>query len=178
MDKKELLEILEDRFISNLHRHPGIDWPEIEKIIRDDEKLISSLIWMEESGGKIDLILLKDKSLIFTDMSKESPIHRRSLCYDEKARINRKKNAPDSSVEQKCFSNGINLLTEDLYFEIQKIEDLDLKTSSWIFTPKEIRELGGAIFGDKRYKRTFIYHNGADSHYSSRGFRAYVKISS
>lgn len=176
MNYKNLLEILEERFKNNMDRHPKIEWLKVENLLKNNKKLLSSLIWMEESGGEVDLVLLENGSLIYVDMIKESPIDRRSLCYDKKARLNRKKNPPKSSVEEECILHDVNLVDEKIYFEIQNLYDIDLKTSTWLKAPEEIRNLGGAIFGDKRYGRTFIYHNGADSYYSSRGFRAYLDI--
>lgn len=171
-----LLEILEKRFADHTHRHQEIVWSEIAKRIEQDENLLEALTWMEETGGEPDLFVLKGGRKIFVDLSAETPADRSSVCYDKKARVERKKNAPETSAEELCKEHSLKLVSEDMYMEIQEAENLDLKTSSWLETPKEVRELGGAIFGDKRYDRTFIYHNGADSYYSARAFRAYIEL--
>ncbi|MDO5027278.1 MAG: DUF4256 domain-containing protein [Tissierellia bacterium] len=176
MKKEELIKLLESRFLSNMHRHENISWEKIYQYLNENETALQALSWMEESGGKPDLVSLDDELLIYVDMAKESPKDRRSLCYDKKARLSRKKNPPQSSVLEECDKHGLVLVDEEIYKHLQNLEDIDLKTSSWLKSPEEIRELGGAIFGDKRYKRTFIYHNGADSYYGSRGFRAFIEI--
>lgn len=169
----EILKTLEDRFNNNLHRHENVKWEEILTLIK--ENTIKTLEKMEESSGEPDVFVL-NSGVYYIDSSKESPKDRRSLCYDKEARINRKKAPPKSSVEEFAAKLGVELLDENMYIELQKIEDFDLKTSSWLKTEEELRKLGGAVFGDKRYNRTFIYHNGADSYYSSRGFRGFIKI--
>ncbi|MGB0417832.1 MAG: DUF4256 domain-containing protein, partial [Acholeplasmataceae bacterium] len=130
---------------------------------------------MEDTGGEPDVVLL-DETLYVMDMAKESPKLRGSLCYDKQARLERKKFPPASSAMEEVNKIGIQMLDETMYKKLQDIEDLDLKTSSWIATDEALRSLGGALFGDKRYQRTFIYHNGADSYYGARGFRGYLKL--
>lgn len=130
---------------------------------------------MENTVGEPDVYLI-DGELYFIDSAKESPQFRRSLCYDKEARINRKTRPALLSVEEMAKDLGIELLNEKLYLKIQEIDDLDDKTSSWLKTEEAVRKNGGAIFGDKRYGRTFIYHNGADAYYGSRGFRGYIKL--
>lgn len=168
------LKILEERVLS---KEPNIDFTIIKnRLIQNKEKL-ESLYYMEESKGMPNLWYYdyeKDK-YIFVDMSVESP-DRRSLCYDEEARENRKNHKPISSVLKICEEKGIELLNEEEYRKLQEIFKFDLKTSSWIKTPDKIRNLKGAIFGDRRYDTVFIYHNGADSYYASRGFRAKIEI--
>lgn len=166
-----IIEILKERFKSHPHRHPKTTWQEVEEKLNGNVNALQTLQKMEETGGEPDVVEFKNTSeFIFVDCSKESP-NRRSLCYDQDALDARKQNKPESSVLQKCQEIGIELLDETLYMELQSIEDFDLKTSSWLKTPVEIRSKKGAIFGDKRYGRTFIYHNGADSYYASIGFR-------
>ena len=128
---------------------------------------------MEETGGVPDCVEL-NKILYYIDMSKETPSDRRSLCYDKEARIKRKKFSPQSSVEEMAGTIGIKILDEEMYLNLQNIEPLDLKSSSWIKTNMEIRTLKGTLFGDRRFNRTFIYHNSAESYYKDRGFRGYI----
>lgn len=171
----DLLKLLKDRFEENLHRHENIQWKEVEKALISRKDLLATIEKMEKTGGEPDLVVSpKFKNPVYVDMVKESPEARRSLCYDKETRINRKKNPPKNSVEEMAEEIGVTLLNEEEYFAIQEIEPLDEKTSSWLFAPDEIRKLKGGIFGDRRYGRVFIYHNGPDSYYSSRGFRAYV----
>lgn len=171
----ELLEFLEERFNKNPNRHKDVSWEEILEIISKNDKILNSLEKMEETKGEPDVFKL-DSGLYYIDSSKESPKDRRNLCYDLEARENRKKFPPESSVMESIKEMGIDLVDEEMYKNLQNLEDFDLKTSSWLKTDKELRKLGGAIFGDKRYKRTFIYHNGADSYYSSRGYRGFIKL--
>lgn len=160
--------LLKERFTQNMHRHEGIRFDDLSI-----DPILDILSKMELSGGEVD-VLLYEGVCYYVDFSKET-LNRRSLCYDQKARINRKNNPPISSAIEKAQEMGITLLDEAMYKYIQSIEDLDLKTSSWLLTPDSIRRLGGAIFGDKRYQQTFIYHNSADSYYSVRGFRGYIE---
>ncbi|MCR4913137.1 DUF4256 domain-containing protein [Ligilactobacillus salivarius] len=169
--KDELLETLEKRFKKFPQRHQNLQWEEILSLIEDKPESINSLAYLETSGGEPDVTEI-NKQLVYVDFSKESPKGRRSLCYDKDARVNRKKFPPASSVCEVCDQWQVELLTEDDYHALQEIQAVDLKTSSWLFTPDNIHQLGGAIFGDRRYDTTFIYHNGADSYYASRGFRA------
>ena len=176
MTNKELISILEKRFKENMNRHININWNDILK--RLNENVLLSLKYMEETGGEPDIIIYdkKNDNYSYCDCSKESPIYRRKLCYDNEALNKRKTNKPISSAVLEAEKNNIKLLTEEEYKYLQTLGDFDLKSSSWLLTNNEIRLLGGAIFGDKRYNRTFIYHNGAETYYSNRGFRGILKI--
>ncbi|HOI85744.1 MAG TPA: DUF4256 domain-containing protein [Acholeplasmataceae bacterium] len=168
--------LLKERFEKHPRRHPGLMWSHIEQSIHSNKDLVKALIRMEETGGEPDVTTLGGK-LVYVDFSKETPEGRRNLCYDEEARLSRKKFPPATSAEKLALAIGIELLDEDMYHELQRIEPLDLKTSSWLKSPQAIRDLGGALFGDRRYNRTFTYHNGADSYYGVRGFRGYIVLS-
>lgn len=169
-----MLDALKKRFEQNPHRHPGVSFDAIvEKL--STPKVQKALKWMEETQGEPD-VLIYEKALYLVDFSKESPKGRMSVCYDEEARLGRKKFPPAASAVGLASQNGLVLVDETLYQYMQSIEDLDEKTSSWLYTPASLRALGGALFGDKRYKRTFIYHNGADSYYGVRSFRTYLKL--
>lgn len=168
----ELLDLLKKRFEKNMHRHQGFVFEEVqEKLIQH----LDTILKMEETGGEPDVVVL-DEKLYVIDMVKESPKLRGSLCYDKEARLARKNFPPASSALEMAASLGISVIDERMYVKLQDIEDVDLKTSSWILTDEKLRSLGGALFGDKRYQRTFIYHNGADSYYGSRGFRGYITL--
>jgi hypothetical protein len=171
------IKILMERFDQNLHRHEHVEKDDVFKKILASEKL-NSLFWMEETGGEPDVIGRDEKSglYIFTDCAKESPVGRRSLCYDDDALQSRKENKPKGSALGLAFKAGVTVLNETQYKALQKIESFDLKTSSWILTPPEIRQKGGALFGDYRYGTTFIYHNGAESYYAARGFRCMLMV--
>lgn len=176
-EKENLLAILRNRFEENMSRHLNITWEEVLEKINDSNEKLHSLREMEKTGGEPDVFFNKDKAeLSFFDFSKESPIGRRNICYDRKALEGRKNFKPANSAMDMAKEMGINILDEKEYKQLQELGEFDLKTSSWIKTPSEIRELGGAIFGDKRYNTVFIYHNGADSYYSVRGFRGSLKI--
>lgn len=174
----ELLKILQTRFEENAQRHKGLNWPEIEaKILANPQKL-QALNAMEETGGEPDVVGY-DKATgeyIFFDCSPESPKGRRSLCYDPEALESRKEHKPKNSAVQMAAEMGIHLLTEAQYRELQNLGAVDSKTSSWIATPPDIREKGGAIFCDYRFGHVFTYHNGAESYYASRGFRGSVRV--
>ena len=175
MNEKELLEKLKQRFIKNIKYHQGIDFDLV--INRFNKDIISSLIYMEETGGEPDVVKYNkgiDK-YIFVDTSIESP-NRRSLCYDDKALELRKDNKPISSVIREVNKYNVELLSEEEYLYLQSLSDFDLKSSSWLLTPSEIRNLGGALFGSKHYNRTFIFYNSAESYYSNRGFRVKVEV--
>ncbi|RIV17016.1 DUF4256 domain-containing protein [Mycoplasmopsis gallopavonis] len=174
--EKEFLDQLEKRFTLTSQLF-GIDenWSLIKQFLLTNTKELEVLKKMEKTGGEINLIKL-DNKLYYVDLYKTLPATRASLCYDELARKQRKKFPPISSVEAEVAKLGSSLLNEQMYLEIQKYLDLDTKTSTWLLTENELRNQGGAIFGDKRYSRAFIYHNGADSYYSSRGFRTFVEI--
>jgi hypothetical protein len=175
---EELLQILKARFEKNSHRHKGLEWTNVQaKLIFSAEKMWS-LNAMEATGGEPDVIGFDDKTgeYIFCDCSDESPKGRRSVCYDAQALEARKEHKPKHSAVAMADDMGINLLSEQQYRELQQLGNFDTKTSSWIVTSQSIRELGGAIFADWRYGQVFIYHNGAESYYSSRGFRASLKV--
>ena len=174
MNQSELRPILEQRFVSMIHRHPNVNFATVyDKLSLEEHRI---LLEMENTGGEPDFVLLNDR-LFIIDMAKETPKLRRSLCYDQAAREGRKKFPPKSSALEMASEIGITLVDESMYRTLQEIEDLDTKTSSWIYTPPTMRSLGGALFGDKRFQRTFFYHNGADAYYSGRGFRGYIKLS-
>ncbi|MDO4229200.1 MAG: DUF4256 domain-containing protein [Capnocytophaga sp.] len=173
-----ILQILKTRFEENMYRHRDLVWAEIQTKLEQSPEKLHSLEAMENTGGEPDVIdydLITNK-YIFCDCSPESPKGRRSLCYDQEAWELRKEHKPKSNAITMATQMGVELLTEAYYLKLQNIGDFDLKTSSWIATPTEIRKLGGAIFGDKRFGRTFIYHNGAESYYAARGFRAMLKV--
>ena len=175
---KTLLDLLKARFEKNINRHIGIDWDKIQaKLLANTEKLWT-LDQMELTGGEPDVIGFDTNSgeYLFYDCSAESPKGRRSLCYDKKALDSRKENKPANNVIDLAAEIGIELLTEEQYRDLQKLGEFDLKTSSWVMTPPEIRKLGGAIFCDRRYNHIFKYHNGAESYYAARGFRGLLRV--
>lgn len=179
MNLTELLSVLHERFGAHPDRHPNVNWSDIEERIKAQPTLQQTLIQMEESGGAPDLIASDSSPFecpVFVDLSKETPKGRISLCYDKEARENRKKFPPESSAEDHAHVVGVKLLTPEQYRYIQQFGPFDQKTSSWVKTPDNIRQLGGALFGDNRYGTTFIYHNGAESYYKSRGYRGYVEL--
>lgn len=169
-----MIEILEKRFNEHPERHGDITWDEVKSYLEEHEEVLEILKKMEETGGEVDLFLI-DGSYYYVDASKETP-KRVSLCYDKEARVTRKKNAPASSVSEEAEKLGSTLVDEAMYKKLQEIESFDQKTSTWLKTEDEVRLKGGAIFGDRRYDRVFIYHNGADSYYASRGFRTFVEL--
>lgn len=169
-----LIETLKKRFDNNMTRHQGISWTDVESKLTPS--LLEKVQWMEETSGEPDVVLMANKLLI-VDCSKETPTGRRSLCYDDEALRKRKKNKPVGSVMALADKIGVHLINQQQYEFLQTLEPLDLKTSSWLFTPENIRQLGGAIWGENRYNTVFIGANGADSYYSSRGFRVFVEIS-
>ena len=173
-----MLEILKMRFLDHEELHPDLEWSEVERRLLKAPEAIAILQRMEESGGEPETIGYDAKTgkLIFCDCAKESPAGRRSLCYDEKALQGRRKNPPSGSAEQKAKEIGVSLMTEELYRKLQSLGSFDLKTSSWIATPQDIRRKGGALFCERRYNTVFIFHNGADSYYSGRGFRGYILV--
>ena len=174
----ELLEILQTRFEKNMQRHPDLEWAKVQARLETNPSKLWSLNEMERSGGEPDVVAYDEKTdkLIFYDCSAESPASRRSLCYDSEALDARKENKPGGSAMEMAAAMGIELLTEEQYRELQKLGDFDTKTSSWLITPPAIRQLGGAIFGDRRYDHVFIYHNGAISYYAARGFRGSLRV--
>jgi hypothetical protein len=177
-EQNEVLEILKLRFEKNMNRHIKLKWENIENKLINNPSVLSTLSMMENTGGEPDVISYDKKSdeYTFVDCSKESPIGRRSLCYDGKALKARKKNKPKNSAIDLADNIGIKILDESEYRELQALGNFDMKTSSWIKTPESIRALGGALFCDFRYNTVFVYHNGAQSYYQSRGFRGLVKV--
>ena len=173
-----MLELLKARFSEHRERHPDLEWSEVEHRLREDPASIAILQKMEESGADPDTMGydVKTGKLIFCDFAKESPVGRRSLCYDEKALQGRTKNPPSGSAERKAREIGVSMMTEELYRRLQSLDSFDLKTSSWIATPDDIRSKGGALFCERRYDTVFTFHNGADSYYSVRGFRGYILV--
>jgi hypothetical protein len=176
--KKEFLQVLELRFIENQHRHHGIAWKDIETLLISQPNTLSILEKMENTGGEPDLVILDSFSseLLYIDCAKESPSGRRSLCFDQIALNSRKENKPQGSAQDLAIEIGIELLSEKQYRDLQKLGEFDTKTSSWIKTPDAIRKKGGALFCDRRYGEVFVYHNGAESYYSGRGFRGFIKL--
>jgi hypothetical protein len=174
----ELLKVLKTRFEKNLTRHKGIEWATIQEKLSANSEKLWSLNEMEKTGGEPDVVGYDKKTgeYIFYDCSKETPIGRRNLCYDREALESRKANKPENNVIDMTVAMGIELLTEEQYRELQKLGNFDLKTSSWVKTPSDIRKLGGAIFCDRRYGNVFVYHNSAPSYYGVRGFRGSLRV--
>jgi hypothetical protein len=176
--REELIRALNARFEKNMIRHKGLEWTKVQaKLVANTEKLWS-LNEMERTGGEPDIVGQDKKTgeYIFYDCSSESPKGRRSVCYDREGLESRKEHIPENNAIDMAAAMGIELLTEEQYRELQKIENFDTKTSSWVKTPPEIRKLGGAIFCDRRFNHVFKYHNGADSYYGVRGFRGSLCI--
>lgn len=174
----DLLKTLKERFEKNKHRHKSVKWEDVAQRLEEKSEKLWSLLEMERTGGEPDVVGFDETSgeLIFYDCSPETPSERRNICYDHEALSARKKFPPEDSAMNMAQTMGIELLTEEQYFQLQKLGEFDLKTSSWLMTPKEVRKHGGAIFGDRRYGRVFIYHNGADSYYGVRGFRGSLRV--
>ena len=175
---KDLLNTLKARFDKNPNRHEGLDWAKVQAKLEANPKKQWSLSEMERTGGEPDVVGRDKKTgeYLFVDCSPESPKGRASLCYDREALDSRKEHKPKSSAMEMAAAMGIELLTEDQYRELQELGAFDTKTSSWLTTPADIRKLGGAIFGDRRFGRVFIYHNGAESYYAARGFRGTLRV--
>ncbi|CEJ69279.1 hypothetical protein BN1195_01577 [Chryseobacterium oranimense G311] len=173
----ELLKVLKTRFEKNMNRHKGLDWKKIQAKLEANPEKLWSLNEMEETEGEPDVVNYDKKTdeYIFVDCSPESP-KRRSFCYDYQAWESRKANKPESNAIDKAAEMGIEIVSEEQYRQLQELGKFDLKTSSWIKTPESIRELGGALFCDRRYNTVFTYHNGADSYYAARGFRGMLKV--
>jgi len=176
--RAEFQNVLRARFEKNIYRHKDVNWSDVQSRLEANSEKVWSLHEMERTGGEPDVVGndLKTGEYIFIDCSKESPSDRRSLCYDRTALNARKANKPKSTALDMAASMGIELLTEEQYHDLQKLGVFDQKTSSWIATPADVRKLGGALFADYRYGRVFVYHNGADSYYSARGFRGMLKV--
>lgn len=177
-EAEEFLSVLKARFVKNKDRHNGLEWSKIQAKLEAHPAKLASLHAMESSGGEPDIVGLDPETgeYIFMDCSAQSPQGRRSLCYDQEALESRKENKPASSAMEMASAMGVELLTEEEYRELQKLGEFDTKTSSWVRTPTRIRELGGAIFCDRRYDTVFVYHNGAESYYASRGFRGSLRV--
>jgi hypothetical protein len=175
---EELLIVLKARFEKHTSRHQGLEWAQVQARLQANPENLWSLNEMERTGGEPDVIGHDEKmgEYIFCDCSAESPKGRRSVCYDREALEARKEHKPENSAMDMADSMGITLLTEAQYRELQKLGEFDTKTSSWVKTPAEIRKLGGAIFCDRRYNTVFVYHNGAESYYAARGFRASLRV--
>jgi hypothetical protein len=176
--REELLAALKARFEKNLNRHKGLEWAKVQAKLEAHAEKLWSLNEMERTGGEPDVVGLDKKTgeTIFYDCSAESPKGRTSFCYDREALDSRKEHKPKNNVVDMAAAMGIELLTEEQYFELQKLGEFDTKSSSWIATPADIRKLGGALYGDRRYGRVFVGHNGAQSYYGGRGFRGSLKV--
>ena len=177
-EQEALLIVLEIRFEKNMNRHPSLDLSKVRAKLEANPEKLWSLNEMEKTGGEPDVVGQDAKTgeYLFYDCSEESPDGRRSLCYDGAAWNARKANKPTSNAVDTATAMGIDLLTEAEYMSLQKLGKSDMKTSSWRKTPAEVRELGGAIFGDRRFGRIFVYHNGAESYYGARGFRGWLRV--
>jgi hypothetical protein len=177
-ERAELLKTLHQRFRANMNRHPGVDWAAVEKRLLARPDGLQAVAEMERTGGEPDVIgvELDTGAVVVCDCSPESPVGRRSLCYDRAALDARKENKPAGSATEMAAAIGIELLSEAEYRELQALGPFDRKTSSWIATPPDIRRLGGALFCDRRYDHVFTYHNGAESYYAARGFRGRIAI--
>lgn len=180
-ERDELLRTLQTRFESNLRRHPGVAWADVRARLEGEGKALESLAAMEATGGEPDVVGVgegggKAGPFFFCDCSPESPAGRRSVCYDAESRLSRKEHRPESSAVEMAAAMGTELLTEEQYRELQELGEFDLKTSSWIETPGDVRGLGGALFCDRRYGKVFVYHNGAQSYYAARGFRTRLRV--
>lgn len=176
--KDEVLKRLRLRFTMRQGKKEGLVWEEVQLRLEQNPGKLWSLYKMEETGGEPDVIAydsVKDEYLFF-DTSAESPTGRRSLCYDPAALESRKENKPRGSAIGIAAEMGIDMLDEEQYFMLQQFGTFDTKTSSWLLSPFSVRERGGAIFGDLRYGRVFIYHNGAESYYAARGFRGLLRV--
>lgn len=179
--QEELLKTLKTRFENNKKQNANtanLEWTKIQSKLEANTDKLWSLNEMERTGGEPDVVAYDKKTgeYIFYDCSAESPKDRRSVCYDLEALESRKENKPKNNATDMADAMGIEILTEEQYREIQKLRDFDLKTSSWIKTPSEIRNLGGALFCDRRYNTVFVYHNGAESYYAARGFRGSLRV--
>ncbi len=176
--REDLLRTLHARFDKHPSRHEGLKWAEIQKRLEGNAEKLWSLSEMERTGGEPDVVGHNQKTgeYLFFDCSEESPKGRRSVCYDREALDSRKEHKPKHSATGMAAEMGIEVLTEDQYRELQKFAPFDTKTSSWLQTPAEIRKLGGAIFGDRRFSRVFVYHNGAESYYAGRAFRGALRV--
>lgn len=177
-ERDALIETLKLRFEKHMPRHAGVAWDKVQARLEGNAKALDALQQMEATGGEPDVVGAAGKSgqFLFVDCAPESPTGRRSTCYDAEAREARKEHKPKSSAVEMADEMGIELLTEAQYRELQSVGEFDLKTSSWIRTPDEVRALGGALFCDRRYGQVFVYHNGVQSYYAARGFRGCLRV--
>lgn len=174
----ELLPILQARFQHNMQRHASLSWQQVAAQLQQHKAKLQTLWQMEQTGGEPDVIgqQLESGEILFCDCAAESPAGRRSLCYDQQALDKRKENKPTGAAVELAKQMGAELLTEQQYRQLQSLGEFDKKTSSWVATPKHIRDLGGALFCDRRYNQVFVYHNGAESYYAARGFRLLLRV--
>ncbi len=177
-ESEALLKVLKTRFEKNMNRHKGIEWAKVQAKLEANPDRLWSLSEMEKTGGEPDVVGHDKKSgeYIFYDCAAETPKGRRSVCYDREGLESRKEFKPENNAVDMAADMGIELLNEEQYRDLQKLGEFDIKTSSWLATPAEIRKHGGAIFGDRRYDHVFVYHNGAQSYYAVRGFRGALSI--
>lgn len=175
---EDLLRTLKARFEKYPGRHKGIEWAKVQARLEASAERLWSLQEMEQTGGEPDVVAFDKKTgdYLFFDCSAESPKNRRSVCYDPDALASRKENKPKDSALGMASAMGVEVLTEEQYRALQALGEFDTKTSSWVITPPDIRKLGGALFGDRRYDTVFVYHNGAESYYAARGFRASLRV--
>ena len=176
--REELLRALKTRFEKDLNRHKGLDWAKVQTRLEANPEKLWSLNEMENTGGEPDAVGQDKKSgeYIFFDCSAESPGERRSVCFDREGWLSRKEARPNNTAMDMAAAMGVELLTEEQYFELQKLGEFDLKTSSWIATPADMRKLGGALYCERRYNRIFVGHNGAQSYYAARAFRGWLRV--
>ena len=176
--RQELFSALKARFEKNMNRHKGVEWAKVQSKLEANAEKLWSLNEMESSGGEPDVVGHDKKTgeYVFYDCSAESPKGRRSVCYDPEALASRKEHKPANSAVGMAAAMGVDILSEEQYRELQQLGEFDLKTSSWVNTPADIRKLGGALFCDRRYNQVFLSHNGAESYYAARGFRASLRI--
>lgn len=177
-ERDDLISILKSRFEKNMSRHKGLEWAKIQAKLESAPEKLRALHQMESTGGEPDVVGFDERSgeFIFFDCSAENPKGRRSVCYDPEALASRKEHKPKDSAVNMANEMGVELLTEEQYRDLQKLGEFDLKTSSWIKTPDNIRKLGGALFCDRRYDTVFTYHNGAESYYAARGWRGSLRV--
>jgi hypothetical protein len=177
-EREELLRALKTRFEKNMNHHKGLEWAKVQPKLEANTEKLWSLSEMERTGGKPDVVGHDKKTgeYIFYDCSAESPKGRRSLCYDRRALDDRKEHKPENNAIDMAATMGVELLSEEQYRELQKLGNFDMKTSSWVKTPSDIRRLGGAVFCDRRYDNVFLYHNGAESYFGARGFRGSLRV--
>jgi len=175
---EELFRALQARFEKNMNRHAGLEWTKVRAKLEANPEKLWSLSEMERTGGEPDVVGHDKKTgeYIFFDCSRESPEGRRSFCYDREALDSRKKDKPKNNAMEAAAAMGVELLTEEQYRELQTLGEFDTKTSSWMKAPADMRKLGGALFGDRRFGRVFLYHNGAESYYAGRGFRGSLRV--